>query len=360
MSLVADFLTNGVAPFMNAHTLSLPGALIDGGTIDYTDPAYAPALGRSRKIVVPTSTVAASWVPGRRPRDAQLLLKVSRAYKMASTGRTEPGAGGGGVAPLKGEYERERTALKQQAISGGLARKAYSPTDYANEGVRLTGKQVDEWFDCYFLPYSQGRHVCMQLGGDADYFFTATMNGCSFMVSGDADAPSVSHLNVTRPADTVEGAVVTRADIKRRYRRMTGAGSDEAALLTKFERHPAFKGDGAEYNLTAEELAAIDDTDIVPETRTRADVQCFVVGERTVTGWRFYYQRAAALVTHADVSTQQITPVPKSRKHQLRRALGMSYKVKPQLSSTTTRLTAKANHVVTACADLPFNVVALA
>ncbi|HEV7444503.1 MAG TPA: hypothetical protein VGO18_18045 [Steroidobacteraceae bacterium] len=129
MSLVADFLTNGVAPFMNAHTLSLPGALIDGGTIDYTDPAYAPALGRSRKIVVPTGTVAASWVPGRRPRDAQLLLKVSRAYKMASTGRTEPVAGGGGVAPLKGEYERERTALKQQAISGGLARKAYRPTE---------------------------------------------------------------------------------------------------------------------------------------------------------------------------------------------------------------------------------------
>jgi hypothetical protein len=35
----------------------------------------------------------------------------------------------------------------QQATSGDLARKAYSPTDYANEGVRLTGK----------------RHVCMQL-----------------------------------------------------------------------------------------------------------------------------------------------------------------------------------------------------
>ena len=51
----------------------------------------------------------------------------------------------------------------QQATSGGLARKAYSPTDYANEGVRLTGKRVDEWFDRYFLPYSQGRHVCMQL-----------------------------------------------------------------------------------------------------------------------------------------------------------------------------------------------------
>jgi hypothetical protein len=45
MSLVADFLTNGVAPFMNAHTLSLPGALIDGGTIDYTDPAYAARIG---------------------------------------------------------------------------------------------------------------------------------------------------------------------------------------------------------------------------------------------------------------------------------------------------------------------------
>ena len=28
--------------------------------------------------------------------------------------------------PLKGQYENERTALEQQAISGGLARKAYS------------------------------------------------------------------------------------------------------------------------------------------------------------------------------------------------------------------------------------------
>lgn len=125
------------------------------------------------------------------------------------------------MAPLKGHYENERAALKQQATSGGLARKAYSPTDYANEGVRLTGKRVDEWFDCYFLRYLQGRHVCMQLGGDADYFFTATMNGGSFMVSGDTDAPTVSHLNATHPADTMERAVVTRADIKERYRQMT-------------------------------------------------------------------------------------------------------------------------------------------
>ena len=60
MSLVTDFLTNRVASFMNARTLSLPGVLADGGTIDYTDPTYAPELGGAGKILVAGGTVAAS------------------------------------------------------------------------------------------------------------------------------------------------------------------------------------------------------------------------------------------------------------------------------------------------------------
>jgi hypothetical protein len=68
------------------------------------------------------------------------------------------------------------------------------------------------------------------------------MNGWSFMVSGSPDTPTVAHLNTVKPEDTLVGAQVSKADRKARYAQMTGDGSQDAALLTKYKAHGTFQG----------------------------------------------------------------------------------------------------------------------
>jgi hypothetical protein len=270
-------------------------------------------------------------------------------------GRTVPVPGERGkVQPLLGSFDRLDDELKQQARSGGMRRKKQSYEDYVRIGHAAKGLEVTEWFSCYFLPYSQGRYVFMKLGEDADYFFTAAMNGCSFMVSGDVQRPTVCHLNTMKPEDTRVGAVVSRDDIRKRYLRMTGLGNGGSALLSKYKAKQGFRGQTAQYEMTEDELDRIDDADLVPNARQRADLNCFVAGQRTDQGWRFYYQRSAVMATNVNKVWQTVEAVPKSLKHKIRKKLGWRYKVKPQITRHTT-LTASINHVVTRSAMLPFN-----
>lgn len=50
-------------------------------------------------------------------------------------------------------------------------------------------------FDVYFLPWKSNNTITMKLGQAARYFITAAMTGCTFQVTGTADAPVVSHAN---------------------------------------------------------------------------------------------------------------------------------------------------------------------
>jgi len=46
----------------------------------------------------------------------------------------------------------------------------------------------------YYLPWDNNRHYETQLGDDADFMFTPTLDGCSFVV-GSGASPKVAHLN---------------------------------------------------------------------------------------------------------------------------------------------------------------------
>lgn len=65
-------------------------------------------------------------------------------------------------------------------------------------GLALTFAGAGAGFPAYFLPWdSAGGAAYMTLGpGGPDHFFTAALSGCSVMVAGPADAPTVYHCGV--------------------------------------------------------------------------------------------------------------------------------------------------------------------
>jgi hypothetical protein len=48
----------------------------------------------------------------------------------------------------------------------------------------------------YYLPWLSKRIVGMEVAGDSDIFFTAAINGCSIMVTGDPTKPMVYHAGI--------------------------------------------------------------------------------------------------------------------------------------------------------------------
>jgi hypothetical protein len=121
----------------------------------------------------------------------------------------------------------------------------------------------------------------MTLGDRADYFFTATMNGCMFHVTDSPHAPRVSHLNTGLPGDTL--APPTTATIEARYATMLGTGADDDAVVSKYKAPAGFLGEDARYKGLEPEFAALTDPDIIPESRLAGDMNTLVVGVRDAT-----------------------------------------------------------------------------
>jgi len=298
----------GVQAFMNRYTIYLPGTKGDGGMIDFDDPAYTASRNVDTAIDVPAAAVKAAWKPGPRPNHLKLVLRISRDYKMLPTGRRERqlavGDGGADDHPIEGTYEAiKRNVLTDARQAGATAATAKG---FAKEVLRRTGQKVEksEWLDCYFLPWSRGRTTRMLLGNGARYFFTATMNGCSFLVTGPAAAPTVSHVNTTQAGDDLPGANVSKATIKGRYAAAVGTGTPGSSLLTKYKPPVTFQGRVNRYKEQPGEIGGIADPDLAPVDPMhphRADINTFLVGVRDdVTGWEFFYQRSAVLPTLVD------------------------------------------------------------
>jgi hypothetical protein len=358
MSLAEEF-AGGVPAFMGKYTLYFPGVVADGGAIDFRDPSYQAYSGNPNVIQVPATVVEAAWRPGVRPNHVRLALKVARVYKMGPTGRTEIPAGAGRDAapvPLLGTHEQDKKLLIRKAKANGATDATAKA--YARQALDRTERRVagDEWFGCYFLPYSQGRTTRMTLGTGADYFFTATMNGCAFHVTGNPHAPSVAHLNTTRPQDTLPDAVVTKADIKQRYAAAVGTGSAHDGLLTKYKGPGGFQGNAERYKLTAGELAAVTDPDLAPGAKSAADLNTFVVGVRDAThGWEFFYQRNAVLLTNVQTVTLMAGDYhAKNLLQWAKKKLGRDHEFKFKVNREVKTEATPINHVVTACRRLQF------
>lgn len=116
----------------------------------------------------------------------------------------------------------------------------------------------------YFLPWGTGMTFCGKLGNDADYFFTPTVNGCTFAYDGAAANPSVAHSNF------VNNQLIDQAAI-------------DNDLLAKFGHAPARTLIKATYKQA-------------PVPNVADDYRATVVGIRTANGWSFYYQNYSVLL----------------------------------------------------------------
>lgn len=85
--------------------------------------------------------------------------------------------------------------VKDTANSGkknnGSKTVAYKVTEASGAASKYSHR-----FSAYYLPFFNNDYRTMRLGANADYFFTDTMNGCSF-ASGPGAPPKVGHFNRT-------------------------------------------------------------------------------------------------------------------------------------------------------------------
>jgi hypothetical protein len=111
----------------------------------------------------------------------------------------------------------------------------------------------------YFLPWGPGATYCGKLGIDADFFFTPTLNGCTFAVNGAGPAVSVAHSNFVNPSTQMVDQTLIDNDLKQKF------GGTPGACLVK--------------------------TDYRPQSSGLTDHKAMVIGIREGNDWKFYYQR---------------------------------------------------------------------
>ena len=109
----------------------------------------------------------------------------------------------------------------------------------------------------YFLPWGPGQTYSGKLGANASYFFTPTLNGCTFAYSGSASAPSVAHSNFV-DANTITDQNAIDTDLAAKF-----GGAAPATTYVKTD----YKRGGP-----------------------KMDYRAMVVGVREGTDWSFYVQ----------------------------------------------------------------------
>lgn len=159
--------------------------------------------------------------------------------------------------PIK-EFDLRKIGSMQ--VEGAAAAKQYELRGMqdVNPGqTRNVGRNTHA-INAYFLPWGSGKTWCGRLGNNADYFFTPTLNGCTFVWNGAGPTPSVGHSNFVNPVTQQVDQVAMDADI-----------------LAKFGCVPSnalVKGD---YKRVATGLE---------------DYRSTVIGIRDGNNWNFYYQ----------------------------------------------------------------------
>jgi hypothetical protein len=79
-------------------------------------------------------------------------------------------------------------------VSGGKAGRDKS-TSQPMVNVQLTSTPQATGFKVYYLPWRHDALSFMELGNEADFFFTASLTGCTVYVSGPLASPTVFHAN---------------------------------------------------------------------------------------------------------------------------------------------------------------------
>ncbi|MGH7155555.1 MAG: hypothetical protein ACREF3_16630, partial [Acetobacteraceae bacterium] len=111
----------------------------------------------------------------------------------------------------------------------------------------------------YFLPYGSGSTRSGNLGVGADFFFTPTLNGCTFAASDNGVAPTVAHSNYVDASTKIDQPRI---------------GQDLNGIFG-----------------TARPAVCLVKTDYKRPTTGSKDYRVTVVGFRSPAGWRFFYQQ---------------------------------------------------------------------
>jgi len=131
----------------------------------------------------------------------------------------------------------------------------------------------------YWLPWSENSSWSVQLGADADFFFTATMDGCSLAISSGA-TPIVTHANYKSPDNPgVASEELTRERIDQQHAAL-GVDVSRTLMKSRYAARAVLKERGINKMVT-------------------------VVGFRnTATGvWSFYWQRRKVIYGDAKAGT---------------------------------------------------------
>jgi hypothetical protein len=178
---------------------------------------------------------------------------------------------------------------------------------------QYTGIADDEWFEAYFLPWNQGCTARLKIprATSVNAFFTAEMNGCSFVVGGTEFEPWTAHVNV--------GDIRNNAQREQRWQEMvkataTGARFTNMAALRKWGVPTGAPGGPAPpsrftsvaQNAPVYEPSAAEDSTAVAAMKDElkgvnkkitgaapiTDLKVSLMGLRDGSGrWSFFYQR---------------------------------------------------------------------
>lgn len=78
-----------------------------------------------------------------------------------------------------------------------------SPSMVDNTPCDLTSTQDIQKLKAYWLPYKPDSATSLQLGSEANFMFTANMNGCTFAANSGRTSPKVSHSNAATIGGTI-------------------------------------------------------------------------------------------------------------------------------------------------------------
>jgi len=105
--------------------------------------------------------------------------------------------------------------------------------------LRYANKGETDVIKAYWLPWRKDEMVSMDLGSDANFFFTSQMTGCRFSIlTNDAKKPKVAHLAGTmsktnrNKAESEEQEKIGAKGVKARRLSVSGAKDHQYAGLT--------------------------------------------------------------------------------------------------------------------------------
>lgn len=174
---------------------------------------------------------------------------------------------GQGLGTVGAELPVEDFDLRKvgDIINQGSSAKAYELrklTETTGSGDKAKARNVTSSthvIRAYFLPWGPNKTYCGKLGNNADFFFTPTLNGCTFAHSGNGPNPEVAHANFVDSITTITDQNAIDTDLSAKF-----GGVAPANTLIK-----------STYKLPATGLE---------------DYRATVVGIRTGNDWDFYYQ----------------------------------------------------------------------